>query len=90
MIPMVLMLEGVACMAGAWISPGRSWGHFPEEAFSRDLLSAGILALPLGRAFLRPKMYSQRIRVKAASGWGAWRRRTTTAVELPQGTPTSP
>lgn len=94
MIPIVPVLEGVACVAGAWISPvGLGGGHFLEEALIGTFcLLATDSGIPTKERFPQAKVVLLRVSVKTKlfQDGGTWRRRTTNPAELPQAVPASP
>lgn len=93
MIPIVPVLEGVACMARTWISHVGLGGHFLEEALSGAFcLLATDSGIPTEESFPQVKVVFLRVSMKTKmfQDRGTWRRRTTNAAELPQATAASP
>lgn len=63
------MLEGVACMAGAWIALVGLGGHFPKAISGTFcLLAAELAGIPAGESVHRSRLYFSEDEGK---GWAA-------------------
>lgn len=91
MFPFAPVLEGVACMTGAWIALLGLGGHFPKALRGTFCLYAAEPGIPAGANFHRSRLYFSEDEVKAGLHQAAcaWRRETTNADELSQATLTS-